>query len=222
MLKLGLIGKNISHSKSQDTYESLLKQSVSYSLLDFATEQDIPSLERLFEENQFDGLSVTAPYKRFMAKRVLHTLPFEIVNCIRWSSGESIGTNTDYLALQKLLPKMLSEQSLEKIILLGNGAMAELVSIISKRLCLDLTHFYRTKENEIEELDLSSQENALIINACSRSFRYRGKLPAMGVFWDFNYENLEQQKLIKNIRYVDGIELLKEQAKEAISFWQLN
>ena len=48
MLKLALVGKEISHSLSQKMYEDLLKQKVDYSLLDYSSNQLIPPLSVLF------------------------------------------------------------------------------------------------------------------------------------------------------------------------------
>ena len=100
MISLSLIGKNISHSKSQNCYEKLLGRKIKYSLIDCPSENDIPSLEDIFRNCQ--GLSVTSPYKKFFLNKVIvgeEIQNLNAINCIRKNDNVFEGTNSDYFAL---------------------------------------------------------------------------------------------------------------------------
>ena len=71
--------------------------------------------------------------------------------------------------------------------------------------------------------EITDENNSLIIiNACSRNFVFQGNIPKECVFWDLNYI-YEPHFYIKEIvkEYIDGLELLKLQAKHALDFWNL-
>ena len=221
MLKLALVGKNISHSKSQQMYEGLLGKQVDYSLLDYGSEEEIPDPQKLFESYQ--GISITAPYKE-------HFLPFiEVdndilelgaVNCLKKENEKIFGTNTDYLALKEILNTYLKKN----IIILGDGAMFRVCKKVLGEYQKEFTHFARKKDGPIEEVDLSALENAFIINTCARKYVFNGKVASDSIFYDLNYSfdpHIEKFKKI-NCRYIDGLELLELQAHYALKYWNLD
>ncbi|WP_127715254.1 hypothetical protein [Halobacteriovorax sp. HLS] len=217
MRKLGLVGRNISHSKSQQMYEEILGEPVDYSLFDFEEESKIPKLEYFF--NLVDGLSITAPYKKQFLKDVILDREIEAlgaINCIKKEGNQYFGTNTDFMAVEQLL-RSYTDKS---IVILGDGSMASITIAALNSLKLQYRQYSRRSCGDITKLDLSNLNNGLIINTCSREFLYEGALSKDTIFWDYNYSSSKQAKIIQNkYSYVDGLELLKLQAKFALDFW---
>jgi shikimate dehydrogenase len=216
MKKLGLLGKNISHSKSKQMYEEILNTDVDYSLFDYDEPNEIPNLDEFFKK--VEGLSITAPYKKHFINLVSisdNVKKLGGINCIKKLDGKYYGTNTDYLAVKELLPKF----NCKSIVLLGNGTMSKITMKALDELNLSCEHFFRSKDGNISELDLSSFKKCLIINSCSRDFIFKGKTSNDSIFWDYNYNNPNQEKLILNSQYSDGLSLLRLQALYALKFW---
>lgn len=216
MKKLGLLGKNIAHSKSKKMYEEILDTEVDYTLFDFEFPNDIPTLEELFEK--VDGLSITSPYKKHFLENVRmddKVKNLKAINCIKKFEDRFFATNTDYLAVKELIQTF----EFESIVLLGNGAMANITSTVLSELNLNYLHFFRSKSGDISELDLTQYNKCLVVNSCSRSFLFKGQLSKNSTFWDYNYSNQDQKNACTNSGYVDGLSLLRLQAVHALSFW---
>jgi shikimate dehydrogenase len=224
MISLALIGKDISHSKSPQIYRELTGQEINYKIFDCPSEKEIPTLEHIFENYQ--GLSVTSPYKKFFLNQVTVLPGFEnlgAINAIRKSGLKFEAINTDYLAIAKIL----QEFKIKKVILLGDGVMSSITQKILAKDGFEYKVFSRKKNGSIDHLNLSKvflsgNERILIINSCSRDFTFRGILPKNSIFWDFNYDLVAHQKKIpsESVMYVDGISLLRLQAEFALEFFR--
>lgn len=225
MLKLGLLGKGISHSRSQEMYERLLDEKVDYHLLDFSSEEDIPKVLDLFHQG-FKGLSITYPYKKtFLDQVEIDSDPVKelgAINCMGVFDGKIKATNTDYLAAEFLL----KDFSQHEFVILGNGNMAR---IFKKLMLLNgrtFSHFFRLENGDLNSLDylsLKKDKDLVIINCCSRQFRFDAQLPSGSTFWDMNYSFPEHDHL-KNrgeLTYREGLDLLLEQARFALVFWKI-
>lgn len=225
--KLALVGKNISHSKSKKMYEELLLREVDYSLLDFESESKISSIEELM--NCYEGLSITAPYKKHFLEKVKISdfcKTISSINCIRKQNNIIEGTNTDYLAVEKILNRDMKKMSPD-IVILGNGSMSRMTRIILDQMGLPYELLYRSVNQEIDSLDLNQffkgSGKPLIINTCSRDFIFKGKVPLNAIFWDYNYDFAPHQYISTVCdSYIDGLELLKLQAKFALDFWSIS
>ncbi len=223
-IKLALIGKNIAHSKSQQMYEKLLKRSVQYDLLDCENETKIPTLPQLKESYQ--GVSITSPYKKFFLKKVSSLEPsgLQAINALAFSENNVVGTNTDMLAAREILKKYIDEE-ITKVYLLGDGTMAEILILILKELDLSYQQFSRKKNNLSSiAMELNNKKaDTLVINTCTRDYCFTPPLHGTFKFWDLNYNLEHHQQLFFNsqIEYKDGLEMLKLQAKYALSFWNL-
>jgi len=224
MISLALIGKNISHSRSPEIYRELLKQEIDYKIFDCAQEKDIPSLNQIFEH--FQGLSVTSPYKKYFLNQVTVMPGFtdlNAINAIRKTDQKFEAINTDYLAIDEILNKF----DKNKVILLGDGVMSFISQKILRKKGFEYKVFSRKKNELMENINLSKvfssdKNKILIINSCARSFIFRGTLPPNSIFWDFNYDFSAHSEYIptESVEYVDGIELLKLQAKFALEFFR--
>jgi shikimate dehydrogenase len=226
MLKLALVGKNISHSKSQQMYEEILQEEVNYTLLDFQNESDIPTAKELLLE--FDGVSVTSPYKKHFieeSKIDPECKDLNAINCLRLNNNIVEATNTDYKAVKTYLATFNESSSL-KVILLGNGAMSFMTQKILRANKISFKVFSRKNNGDITNLDLrdhfeNNNDVKLVINSCSREFVFKGKLPKNSIFWDYNYNltpHLETLPLLCE-EYIDGLSMLKSQAVHALEYW---
>ncbi len=228
-MRLALIGKNISHSKSKIVYEELLNKKIEYNLVDCKLESDIPSAKDLFLK--YDGVSITSPYKKHFVDSapVLIDKAFAClgaVNCLRSVNGKIEGINTDYLAVKEIISDLILKFGQLDVVILGNGIMSNITKMCLANLGVPIQVFYRGKHGDISTLDLSDkiflskERTPIVINCCSRDFVFRGKLPKNSIFWDHNYDMNSHALLVKQaIFYLDGMSLLKNQALHALSFW---
>ena len=226
MRKLALIGKNISHSKSQEVYESILREKVDYSLLDIPEAAKIPQLEELFDV--FDGVSVTSPYKGFFTDRVLvrhkALVTLNSLNCLRKKEGSYEGTSTDFLGLQDIFEGLKRKWGTFRVALLGDGSMSRLTRFILQEMGVEHEIFSRRSGTLAPDTNLEkvfpSDKKFILINSCGRGFVFRGKVPKETLFWDYNYAFGAHEEYWKDYcSYQDGYSLLELQAKYALNFW---
>lgn len=224
MHKLALVGKNIQHSKSQSIYEKLLLKKVEYSLLDYDSDKEIPLAEELL--GRFEGISITAPYKKhFLNELDSNESPIKIINCLKKVKGKIIGTNTDYLACVEILNSFHKDKNINEYLILGDGAMADVIKNILEEKKLIYDQLSRSKHNlQKENINSLIKNNTLIINTCCREYKYSGIVSSNLYLWDLNYNLDHNAQLFDNQpdRYIDGMGLLELQAKYALSFWNLN
>lgn len=226
MIKLGLIGKDISHSKSKAVYEEILNTKIDYTLFDYKSEDDLPTLDELFALVQ--GISITAPYKKAYSNDVElsgEVADLGIINCIKKEGRKFFATNTDYLAIKDFFN---SYENLEdhKIVLLGDGSMATVTKFFLDSKNYDYVQLSRKLTDNFGLLDLTkiSTEKLLVINSCGRGYSYSGPISDSNTFWDFNYGHESHINRFKDssTRYIDGMDLLKNQAIHALDFWSIN
>jgi len=219
-----LIGKNISHSNSENVYKELLETKyLSYTLLDYSSEDSIENIKTNLEKYSY--ISITSPYKKFFFKNVDTVEPLVkdlgSVNCIKLLNDEVIGTNTDFFAIKEIISSLVKD-NVSNILILGDGTMSGLVQYILSTFKIDFKVLSR-KNNQLENLSENIVENSLIINTCARSYSPKFKTTSSCTFWDFNYnqEYAEELNTNKFINYYDGLLMLTLQAKYALSFWNL-
>ena len=218
MLSLGLLGKGISHSKSPEMYRKIYNCEIDYHFFDYEIESSIPNLETIFKT--VSGLSITAPYKKHFlgdVKLAEDIIPLNAINCIAYRSGDFYGTNTDYLALAEIFES--NEYDKKNIILLGSGSMAHITECYLNSKNINFKNYNRKNDGDLSQLDFSD-DNLLVINACGRSFDYRGRINSSTVFWDYNYSHeFHLESLQGRCEYIDGADLLYRQAVHATKFW---
>lgn len=222
-IRLGLLGKNIQHSKSKAMYEKLLSREVDYHLFDYNEANEIPILDEFF--SKVSGLSITTPYKNHFLNSVhldSHTQELGAINCIVKKSKGYFGYNTDYLALKSIVEEKYAKDDTFKVVL-GNGAMAKVAIKILEELELKYSHFTRENSGDLSNLDLLSlralTKPLIVFNACSRNFCYQGKISKDSVFYDFNYSLDHHLALAERCDYIDGLDLLLKQAEFALKIW---
>lgn len=221
--KLALLGRNISHSLSPALYKEIYQEkAIDYRLIDIDKEIDLMPLTDLMQD--LDGLNITSPFKEYYLPEVEinseEIQALAAINCIGKVGGKFYATNTDYLALLKLMPKM---PNTNKVIILGDGVMSRVVSAVCRKLKI---HFMvRSRKicpDEFKHFSAGNivDKNSLIINCCSRSYSFKGNMDPSSHFWDLNYRHSEHLEYFKNSpSYTDGYSLLKLQAYDAAAFW---
>lgn len=228
MIKLGLLGKNISHSRSKEMYESLLGEEVDYKLIDIDKKENVPLLNSYFEQYSLMGLSITYPYKQHFLEEVIinnETIKsLRAINCIEKRDGLFYATNTDYLAALYLLEERYFNEY-TSFILLGSGNMAKVFSAAFKKHSREVKFLSRKNNGDLNKVDYRSlvkDKNTLIINTCSREFEFNPSKSVECGFWDMNYSFEPHRKLEKNgMIYHEGLDLLREQGKFALKFWKM-
>ena len=225
--KLALLGKNIAHSKSQKMYEGILKREISYELIDCKTQEEIPALNKIFDQNL--GLSITSPYKEvFLDQCKLEdsVKTLKAINCIRKKDNEFQGTNTDYMACIHILKKKKEIGDIE-VFILGDGAMSRVVEAACSELVLNVNVLSRKKNKDFFEMSFLEYPKLefkfyLIVNTCSRDYVFKNQLPEYFSFWDLNYDFPAHHYLKEKLAaFEDGLELLELQASFALDFWSI-
>ncbi|GAB4012165.1 MAG: hypothetical protein Fur0010_07740 [Bdellovibrio sp.] len=230
MINLALIGKNISHSKSQMMYEKILGKKINYNLLDYKSENEIPPLGVIFNKLDLQGLSITYPYKRHFLNQVevdQEVASLGSINCIRKIGDKYLGTNTDFFAMKDILSKLITENSFTSILILGNGNMSEVVKKILDQRGWLYQQLTRSQHGDLSGFDIRpfQSDNSLVINCCSRDMFFNGKIKDNSVFLDVNYgisDGHFKGKKPQSLTYIDGLELLELQAIYALNHWVIN
>lgn len=150
MLRFGLIGKNISYSKSPKIHQVLAKHAhidISYDLLDV----DRTGISVLIEQlklGDYHGFNVTQPYKEFIMKYIDVLTPqakkIQAVNTVYIKDGFVVGDNTDYDGFLGLLQKKYIDVSKKRIYILGTGGAAKACYHVLKDL--DTNPIYVTRD----------------------------------------------------------------------------
>lgn len=227
-MKLGLLGYPITHSLSPKLYQQLLGDKLtSYELFSYSEKREIPSLG--FFQQRLDGLNITSPYKtHFIGKiKILSPLVEKIgaVNTLAFTGEDVFATNTDLLAVEEILKRYLGQNANLELIILGDGVMGQMTSLVADTLKIPYRQFSRKKTPDLEQLDFSqlTKENCqiLVVNACSRAFRFQGKFRGNELFWDYNYNFPAHEHIISQVKsYSNGQEMLELQARAAVNFWK--
>ncbi|TDJ08275.1 MAG: hypothetical protein E2O68_02265 [Deltaproteobacteria bacterium] len=227
MISLALLGKKISHSKSAEIYEELLAEEIDYKIYDCALPSDIPSLDYFFKNHK--GLSITSPYKKFFLDKVeISGVDLKAINCIKKSGNTYLATNTDYLAIEEIIEGFSRRYKELFFVILGDGVMSEITQKLLQIKNIRFVVFSRKQDPDFKNLDIPAKigtinAQVIIVNSCSRGFQFCGALSKNYLFWDYNYSFLPHSERLQSkvLSYMDGLSMLKLQAKYAINFWDL-
>lgn len=228
MKKFALIGKNIKHSRSPAIYKEIIPIEFSYDLIDIMDAKQLPSIEDL--SAAYCGINITSPYKEHYFNRALSVdvpLSLSAINCISFFDNSVKMTNTDYIAVRWLLLNgAFSKFNVERYCILGDGVMSHLIQSVLIEMKRPFVVISRRKHGDLNLYDYSqlmpdADKFTLLINTCAREFTFTAHLQKQFIFWDMNYDMSHQIHLAKTCHYVDGYDLLYEQAKGAARFWNV-
>ena len=240
-MKLALIGKELSHSFSQNYFNSKFQkagENHSYENLEFISEEYLieawPQLKI-----KYSGFNVTIPYKKTILALLdeidSHANQIAAVNCIAIKDGQAFGYNTDYLGFYESVNKKSFAKD-RKALILGNGGASHAVKYaIDKYLSMPLDIMSRDASlnvwNDLEYLDLSAY--SLIVNATPI-----GMYPLLDDFPRLNYSTALHDTLFVDLIYnpiitkylekadaqgciiLNGLPMLHRQAELSWEIWK--
>ena len=245
MKKLGLIGKNINYSFSQNYFTTKfeLEQIDSiYSYQNFDIENINLFPEILKKNPELIGLNITIPYKQsiipFLDELSVNAKEIGAVNTIKiTSNGKLIGDNTDYLGFNKSLEPLLKNYH-EKALILGTGGAAKAISFGLKKLNIESEFVSRNAEYEslsYQELNQEIFNNCQIIINCTPL----GTFPDVELFPNIPYQFFTPKHIALDLIYnpektefltraenngaviKNGYDMLVYQAEEAWKIWSV-
>jgi len=240
LIKLGLIGKTLTHSFSKSFFEQLFESEKidgSYDLLTFETENDLTTF--LNSSHAYQGFNVTIPYKEIAAKlcKQLDAVAQKtgVVNVIKMKGNELFGFNTDAIAFQQTLKPLLKSNHYRALIL-GNGASSKTVEHVLQTIGIDCLKVARNPQEDQLSFENANeyvlQHHHLIVNTTPI-----GTFPHINEKPVFPYSFLTNQHLVYDLVYnpapsaflieakkhgaviKDGFDMLQIQAKEAWKIW---
>jgi len=126
-IKLGLVGKSLSHSLSPQVHSCILdKLGIlgTYEKIE-VSEDEVPGLIPMMRRENFLGLNVTIPYKEtlfhFVDECDSHAKNIGAINTIKIKDGVSYGYNTDYLGVIHMFRNTHVPLQGKDIVILGSG-----------------------------------------------------------------------------------------------------
>ncbi len=140
MMTFGLIGQQISYSKSPMIHASMaprLNVPFKYEIIDIKPDA-LKETIYLIKKGDYHGFNVTIPYKEEVLKYIdrLTDVAKKIgaVNTIYYKNGRIIGDNTDYDGFKGLLKVNKIKVKHKKVYILGTGGAAKAVYHVLKDL----------------------------------------------------------------------------------------
>jgi shikimate dehydrogenase len=241
MKKLGLIGKNLSHSFSQKFFtEKWKKDGItdhSYELFELS---EIDKIKEVFEDDEICGLNVTISYKEsvipFLDELSEEAEKIGAVNTIDFRDGKTIGHNTDVYGFRQSIKPFLASHH-ERALVLGTGGAAKAVAFGLRQLGIDSLFVSRSPEGERQVSYKDLNENAvkhwpLIVNATPV-----GTFPNVEEKPEIPYDFLTDRNLLFDLVYnpeetaflkagksqgaltSNGLNMLHLQAEKAWEIW---
>ncbi|MGB4969628.1 MAG: shikimate dehydrogenase [Saprospiraceae bacterium] len=240
MRQFGLIGKNLSHSFSQDYFTKKWKNTgiidCQYQLLEIESISDFIALKSQLPA--FQGFNVTIPYKiqiiPYLDMLTQVAKDIQAVNCIKFWQGKWIGHNTDGEAFLQSLIHYIPENFEEKALILGSGGASLAVQWALKQVNIPFD-IASSSGNGIYYADLDriwDSKWKLIIN-CSPV----GMFPQLHKTPKIPYQRIDKTFYIYDLIYnpektlflnlgmdkgsniKNGLEMLKLQAENSWFFW---
>lgn len=182
-MKFGLLGKDISYSKSPTIFKLIKDHSgidLSYDLFDIGKDE-INNYILLLKEGMLDGLQVTKPYKEvvmdFCDELTETAKKIGSVNTIYVRDQKVIGDNTDAYGFLQLLKHASVSLNHQHVCILGNGGAAKSVYHVCQNQHITPTIFKRSNslKESISPIEKNYSDDALlkcniIIQATSHDF----------------------------------------------------
>lgn len=156
-MRFGLIGNNISYSKSPKIHRYMsdkLYKDTTYDLLDVEADK-IPQLLELLRQGYYQGFNVTTPYKEVIISYLddisYKAKSIRAVNTIYYRDGKVLGENTDYDGFIGLLKIHKIDVKEKNIYILGTGGAAKAVCQALCDLGANVTVVSRNKGEKEKE-----------------------------------------------------------------------
>ena len=200
MRTFGLIGKNLSHSFSQQYFqEKFLKEKINNcQYLNFEIDE-LVNLRELIMKKAIKGLNITIPFKEkvipFLDDITKEANEVGAVNTIQIKGEKLIGYNTDILGFEQSILPIIDER--KNAIVLGNGGASKAIQYVLKKNNIECIVTSRNSDFSIEKIsEKQIKENTLIINATPL-----GMHPNIAYFPDLPYNALNTKHLLFDLVY---------------------
>jgi len=130
-VRLGLIGKKLSHSFSKKYFEEKFqRENITGHSFELFELENLSDFRTWFFTQQLDGLSVTIPYKEEVIPHLdelsIDAQKIGAVNCIQHKDGKLIGHNTDAFGFKSSIRPFI-ENKFERALILGTGGASKAV-----------------------------------------------------------------------------------------------
>lgn len=126
-MKISLIGKPLTKSLSSVVYK-VISRILSCNIIFHLKETEDPNLTlNQLIADKYDGFFITIPYKRFFLNRFnedSYVKKTYNLNCVRVETTYLYATNTDFLALKKLIEIKTIDLKNKRCLIIGNGSAA--------------------------------------------------------------------------------------------------
>ena len=165
-LRLGLLGKDVSKSKSEQIHRFILKElgvECEYVRFSVGMEDFDSVMRRLLGD--FDGFNVTIPYKRevmaYLSDVKGDALTYGAVNTVLTSTG--VGYNTDGVGFLQMVRSSGIAFEGKKVLILGGGGSGRSTAVALKNANAKVYMYQRNREKLLEtcaELGIFPVENA--------------------------------------------------------------
>ena len=244
MIRFGLIGKNVSASLSPSIHKAIsLETGIKYEyiLLDVEKE-DIKSIKEIMKVNELNGVNVTNPYKKITIKYVdkikSATRKIGATNCIKKEDDDSLSAfNTDCIGFEMMMYNNSIDISQNNFIVLGSGGAAAAVayslayndsksiSIFCRKIGEGIKIKYAVNNTfpdvNIDVDNIDKNFNYHIINCTSAKeipFNLIGDI-RKDQFLSIIDINYNTKNAYKNIKSINGIDMLIYQAIFSVNYW---
>ncbi|NFV14174.1 shikimate dehydrogenase [Clostridium sporogenes] len=248
----GLIGKNISYSKSPQIHNDYYKKNnipFSYKIFNLKPDQIDNFIKNLYKNN-IRGFNATIPYKeiilQYLNDIVYPADKIGAVNTVVVQKNKLVGYNTDYIGFVKSLQYYNIQVKNLSCLIIGSGGSAKCIyyalkELGAKKICIISRNPEKAKlkfEKKVKILN-SKDENKidsydLIVNCTpigGPNFKEEKPIELKGlkkkcVVYDLNYIP-RRSKLLKEAKekgafIINGEKMLDFQAYSAIDLWCLN
>lgn len=231
IMKYGLIGYPIAHSKSPELFRAAYPDDpdLCYDLIE---EEDFETAYRRFHEG-YEAVNVTAPFKgdAFRKVDVADTIARELfaVNILKKKDGKIYGYNSDFWALQKMLEPYADRTRRPKVLVIGCGGAAKAAALAALKLRMSVMvanrDFRKVREFcftgggmiplRLEQVPAHAGSADILIYAVPKAIDLIEALPLAGkLVIEANYKApcLRERSAEAGATYIPGIDWLGEQA----------
>ncbi|MBU1141035.1 MAG: shikimate dehydrogenase [Firmicutes bacterium] len=158
-MRFGLIGNNISYSKSPKIHQYMshkLHIDITYDLLDVEA-AELPKLIEQLRQGYYQGFNVTTPYKEAIISYLddisYRAKSIQAVNTIYYQDGMVKGENTDYDGFVGVLKTHQIDVKSKNVYVLGTGGAAKAIYHALCDLGAHVTMVSRNKKDKEKEFE---------------------------------------------------------------------
>lgn len=240
---LGLIGKNLAHSFSQDYFN---KKITALALPNYTyNKYDLPSIDDVTEvlnNPSLLGLNVTMPYKQsiipYLDELSDAAKTIGAINCVQIKNGKRIGHNTDYIGFGNSIKPFLDSNH-QRALVLGTGGASKAVVHVLQKLGIDYYYVTSSTEKKTANTLFYNEVNNHVINQFKFIINTTpvGMYPLVDAVPNIPTQYITPQHLVMDLIYnpattqllqhakergaitLNGLSMLHHQAEEAWKIW---